>query len=123
MNDDEAPDDQIGTAQKFVKQSSMSTELERAASSSMSSAVFGSTSKPPVSASDALERGVKYLGKKARSGARKVGLLEAKRAEQRIGPWRQLEPGDSASYAWECPGRRRVVYCSATACFNSGRLQ
>ena len=32
-NDDEAPDDEIGNASKFVKQSSMSTELERAASS------------------------------------------------------------------------------------------
>jgi len=40
-NDDEAPDDEIGNAQKFVKQSSMSTELERAASS-MSSAVEAS---------------------------------------------------------------------------------
>ena len=40
-------------------------------------------------------------------------VVEAKRAEQRIGPWRQLEPGDSASTRgsgpWMPLGRRLGV--------------
>ena len=105
-NDDEAPDDEVGGAQKFQRAPSMSSELEKAATSMMTSAsssVFGSTSKPPTSASDALERAANYVGKKARSGARKVGLLEARATQQRVGTWRILGAGESHAYAWERP--------------------
>ena len=89
-NDDEAPDDEIGTAQKFVKQSSMSTELE--------GRFFGVFRRVRVDVQASCI--CFYVGNEVSSTwarrpdpVRKVGLLEAKRAEQRIGPGASWNPG------------------------------
>lgn len=119
---DDALDDGLSSSKAVSSSKSSSGDLstqfgrslERTASSmrdvvvgGAASAVFGASSssakpeKKQSMSADVIasaEKAAKYLGKKVRSGAKKMGVIAKPEPQQRAGPWRRLEKHDTAAY-------------------------